>query len=95
MAMLSQGKQKAAEKIYSEIDRLEGKIEYLKRSRGLQFSKQEAKTKIQQAIQKFKENRTVPFDSIDLHHETPLSYPEINEIMEELEKEGKVREHEE
>ncbi len=35
------------------------------------------------------------FSSMDLHHETNLPYPIINRVLEEFEKEGKVKEHDE
>ena len=49
-----------------------------------------ARQKIIEAIT----GRKKPFTSIDLHFETKLPFDKINKIIDELEKEGKVKENE-
>ncbi|HLD18443.1 MAG TPA: hypothetical protein VJB90_00325 [Candidatus Nanoarchaeia archaeon] len=54
------------------------------------IKKSVARQKIIEAIT----GRKKPFTSIDLHYETKLPFDKINKIIDELEKEGKVKEHE-
>lgn len=75
-----------------ELEDLKKEIEALKAHREMSVSKSEAKRIITKVIEQFKSNGLKEIDIIDLHNKTLLPFSQINEVMDELEKEGKVTE---
>ena len=78
--------------VIKEIEDLKKEVEALKAHREMIVSKSEAKIIITKVIEQFKSNGLKEIDIIDLHNKTLLPFSQINNVMDELEKEGKVTE---
>ena len=85
--------EKAMSDVLSRLKFLEEQVEILKESKEVCVPDSEAKKIVLKAIDGFKSAGVGDVDIIDLHEKTRLPVFQINEIMDDLEKDGKVSEY--
>lgn len=81
------------ETLSKKIENLERQVQILKGKNELYVDSFKAKGILVKTIEKFKLGGIKEIDIIDLYNETHLPISQINEVMDELEKEGKVTEY--
>ncbi len=87
----------SAKPLIDEINYLKEEIQKLKLSKELQFcliSDKEAKMQIENLIKKFKSQNITNIDMIDITTELNLPIEQVEKIMNELEKEKRVKQNE-
>ncbi|MAF34517.1 hypothetical protein CMO91_01600 [Candidatus Woesearchaeota archaeon] len=78
------------ESIVTRVERLEEEVATIQRKQN--NTNKSARKQVTQCIQSLKREGKKKFDVIDLHLKTKLPFPDINEALEHLHKEGKVHE---
>lgn len=79
--------------ILLRLESLERQVEILRENKEVCVSDGEAKEIISKTIDSFKEAGFKNIDVIDLYNKTKLPISQINQVMVQLEKEGKVTEY--